>query len=411
MKLYEDLLNRNLIDNISSEELINKLNNEKLTFYLGTDPTADSLHIGHYCVFAVAKRLASAGHNPIILVGGSTGLIGDPRPSSERPMITKETLEYNYNALRKQVGTLIPNATFVNNLDWTKEINVLDFLRDFGKYYTVNYMLSKDTVKSRLDVGISYTEFSYMILQGLDYNFLYNNYNCTLQIGGSDQWGNMVSGLDLIKKISNKDNDANIFTIPLITKKDGTKFGKSEGGAIWLDKNKTSSYELYQFLINVEDEKVIEYLKKLTFLSLEEINKIEENFIKEPEKREAQRILAKEIIVDLHGAFEYDSAVKISKSLFSGEINKLSEIELIEAFKNIDNITINEDVNILDLLILSKSASSKREAKEFVSAGSISINGNKETDIEKVITKNDTLYNKYIVIRRGKKKYTLAILN
>ena len=407
MKLYDKLVWRGLINDISSPELEKKLNEGGLTFYIGTDPTGDSLHIGHYSSFLVAKRLKEAGHNPILLVGGATGLIGDPKPNAERAMITKEQLEYNYKKLRKQVEDIF-GFEVVNNYDWSKDINFIDYLRDYGKFFNINYMLSKETVKRRLDIGITYTEFSYMIMQSLDFLWLFENKGCTLQIGGQDQWGNITSGIELIRKKTGK--EAYGFTMPLITKADGTKFGKSEGKAIWLDREKTSPYEWYQFLINSEDEKVIEYLKKLTFLSREEIESLEASLKENPELRLPHKALAREVITFLFGSEDYDEALKISEALFSGNIKSLTEKELASALSNIEPFEVDSDINIVDLLVEGKVASSKREAREFVTNGSITINEQKFTDVNQVITKKDSLFDKFLVIRRGKKKYYLGII-
>ena len=407
MKLYDELVWRGLINDISSPELEKKLNEGGLTFYIGTDPTGDSLHIGHYSSFLVAKRLKEAGHNPILLVGGATGLIGDPKPNAERAMITKEQLEYNYKKLRKQVEDIF-GFEVVNNYDWSKDINFIDYLRDYGKFFNINYMLSKETVKRRLDIGITYTEFSYMIMQSLDFLWLFENKGCTLQIGGQDQWGNITSGIELIRKKTGK--EAYGFTMPLITKADGTKFGKSEGKAIWLDREKTSPYEWYQFLINSEDEKVIEYLKKLTFLSREEIESLEASLKENPELRLPHKALAREVITFLFGSEDYDEALKISEALFSGNIKSLTEKELASALSNIEPFEVDSDINIVDLLVEGKVASSKREAREFVTNGSITINEQKFTDVNQVITKKDSLFDKFLVIRRGKKKYYLVII-
>ena len=406
MKLYDDLKWRGLIQDISDETLIDKLNNESLTFYIGTDPTADSMHIGHYSSFLISKRLAKAGHKPILLIGGGTGLIGDPKPTSERPMISKEEVEKNIEGLTRQAKEIF-GFEVVNNYDWIKDINVIDFLRDYGKYFNINYMINKDHVKSRMDVGITYCEFSYMILQALDFLYLYETKNCVLQVAGSDQWGNITSGIELIRKRLGK--DAYGMVMPLITDSNGVKFGKTEGNALWLDINKTSSYEMYQYLINLEDSMIIEYLKKLTFLSKEEIEELEKENDKSPEKRIAHKALAKEIITDLHGSDEYESALKISESLFSGSIDKLSEKEIEDAFKGIEPFTISSDTNIVDLLVDNKICSSKREAREFINNNSITMNGTKINDLEYVISKDKLLYDKYIIVRRGKKKYFVGI--
>ena len=299
MNLFEELKWRGLIHNITDEKIIDKINNDKLTFYLGTDPTGDSLHVGHLLVFIFAKRLEKYGHKPIFLIGGATGSIGDPKPNAERKLLTKEQLNYNANSLYKQVERLF-KCKMVNNYDWTYNIDILTFLRNYGKFFNVNYMINKDTVKSRLDSGISYTEFSYQILQALDFEHLFVQEGCTLQIGGQDQWGNITSGLELIRKIHGADAEAYGVTVPLFTKSDGTKFGKTEGGAIWLDAKKTTPYAFYQFWINTPDSDVIKELKQFTFLSKEEIEKIEESFNKEPHLRVAQKALAKEMTIMIH---------------------------------------------------------------------------------------------------------------
>lgn len=405
MNLYEDLKWRGLIQDISDEELINKLNNEKLTFYIGTDPTADSMHIGHYSSFLISKRLAKYGHKPILLVGGATGLIGDPKPTAERPMITKEAVEHNIKGLTKQAKEIF-GFEVVNNYDWTKDINVIDFLRDYGKYFNVGYMLAKDKVRSRMETGITYAEFSYMILQALDFLHLYETKNCVLQVAGSDQWGNITAGIELIRKKTDK--TAYGMVMPLVTDSNGVKFGKTEGNALWLDKNKTSSYELYQYLVNLEDSMIISYLKKLTFLSREEIEEIEAKHNEHPELREAHKILAREIITDLHGKEEYEKAVRISEALFKGNFSDLSNEELGEAFKGNEVKDIELNKNILDLLVEMNVATSKRQAREFISGNSIEIKGEKVKDLDKIVTEQDLINNTFLIIKRGKKNYYVA---
>lgn len=405
MNLYEDLKWRGLIQDISDEELINKLNNEKLTFYIGTDPTADSMHIGHYSSFLISKRLAKYGHKPILLVGGATGLIGDPKPTAERPMITKEAVEHNIKGLTKQAKEIF-GFEVVNNYDWTKDINVIDFLRDYGKYFNVGYMLAKDKVRSRMETGITYAEFSYMILQALDFLHLYETKNCVLQVAGSDQWGNITAGIELIRKKTDK--TAYGMVMPLVTDSNGVKFGKTEGNALWLDKNKTSSYELYQYLVNLEDSMIISYLKKLTFLSREEIEEIEAKHNEHPELREAHKILAREIITDLHGKEEYEKAVRISEALFKGNFNDLSNEELGEAFKGNELKEIELNKNILDVLVEMNVATSKRQAREFISGNSIEIKGEKVKELDKTITEQDLINNTFLIIKRGKKNYYIA---
>ena len=402
MTLFEDLKWRGLIKDITSPELEEKLNKGGMTFYIGTDPTADSMHIGHLSSFLITKRLKDAGHHPILLVGGGTGLIGDPKATCERDRTPREVIEKNYLGLRKQVEDIF-GFEVVNNLDWYQDINMIDFLRDYGKYFSINYMLDKDTVRKRLESGISFTEFSYMILQAIDFLHLHQTKGVDLQVAGSDQWGNITAGVDLIKKATG--DTVYAFTMPLVTDSRGVKFGKSEGNALWLDKNKTSSYELYQFLVNVEDSMVIDYLKIYTFLSKEEIEKYAEVNQNEPHLRLAHKKLAEEIITFLHGHEEYEKAVHISESLFKGNIKELSKDELIDASKNMDSYTLDEDMNLVDLLVNANITSSKREAREFITNNSISINGEKVNDLEFIVTKENALYQEFTIIRKGKKKY------
>lgn len=402
MKLFDELKWRGLINDISSTDLEEKLNAGGITFYIGTDPTGDTLHIGHYSSFLIAKRLKDAGHYPILLVGGGTGLIGDPKPNTERPMITKEQLDYNYKKLRKQVEELF-GFEVVNNYDWMKDIHFIDYLRDYGKYFNLNYMLAKETVKSRMDIGITYTEFSYMILQALDFLHLYEHKDCVLQVGGQDQWGNITAGIELIRKKLGK--EAYGFTMPLITKADGTKFGKSEGNAIWLDKEQTSSYEMYQFLVNSEDEKVVDYLKKLTFLNKEVIDELEEKVKTEPFRREAQKVLGREVVTFLHGEAEYEKAVKITNALFKGNLKDLSQNEVADAIKGFEIIDVKDGLNLVDCLVDANIASSKREAREWISGNSIQVNGEKISDVDYIVDKNQSIYKDYSIIKRGKRNY------
>ncbi len=406
MKCFEDLKWRGLVKDISSPELEDKLNNEKLTFYIGTDPTADSMHIGHFSSFLIATRLAKYGHKPILLVGGATGLIGDPKPSQERKMITREEVNKNVAGLTKQAHDIF-GFDVVNNYDWTKDISVIDFLRDYGKYINVNYMLDKDIIKRRLESGITFCEFAYTLLQGLDFVTLNKNYGVTLQVAGSDQWGNITTGIELSRKMEGPELFG--MTMPLVLDANGVKFGKTEGNALWLDKNKTSSYELFQYLINTDDACVIDYLKKLTFLSKEKIESIEEKQKEHPEDRIAQYSLAREVITFLHGEEEYNKALKISKDLFSGNIKDLTLDEIKDGFKDVPSFDITENMTLIDLLVNNNIASSKREAREFISAGSISINGEKETEETKIIDSSYAIDGEVVVIRRGKKKYYLGI--
>ena len=396
MTLFEDLKWRGLIKDISSPELEEKLNKGGMTFYIGTDPTADSLHVGHLSSFLISKRLKDAGHHPILLVGGGTGMIGDPRPTQ---------VNHNFEELKKQVEKIF-GFEVVNNYDWIKDINVLDFLRDYGKFFNINYMLDKDIIRRRLDSGITYTEFSYMILQALDFKYLHEHKGVNLQCAGSDQWGNITAGIDLIRKSTG--DEVYGFTMPLVTDSQGHKFGKSEGNALWLDKEKTSSYELYQFFVNVEDSMVIDYLKIYTFLSKEEIEELEIKNKEHPELREAHKALAREIITFLHGKEEYDKAVDLADHLFNNKFNDLSKKDIEALFKGQEIKEVEVGLNIVDLLLNMEIVKSKREAREFIQAGAISINGEKVVNIETIINENMFIENTYIVVKRGKKNYYIG---
>ena len=400
MTLVEELKWRGLIKDISSPELEEKLNKGGLTFYIGTDPTADSLHVGHLSSFLISKRLKEAGHHPILLVGGGTGMIGDPRPTTERAMISKEEVRHNFESLKAQVEKIF-GFEVVNNNEWYKDINVIDFLRDYGKFFNINYMLDKDIIRRRLDSGITYTEFSYMILQALDFKWLHENKGVDLQCAGSDQWGNITAGIDLIRKSTG--DEVYGFTMPLVTDSQGKKFGKSEGNALWLDKEKTSSYKLYQFFTNVEDSMVIDYLKIYTFLPKEEIEEYERKNNEHPELREAHKALAREIITFLHGKEEYEKAVNLANHLFNNKFTDLSKKDIEELFGNEDIKEVEANQNILDLVVALGAASSKREAREFISNGAISINGEKVTDINTIVDNSMFIEDTYIVVKRGKK--------
>ena len=393
MTFFEELKWRGLVKDISSPDLEEKLNNESLTFYWGTDPTADSLHLGHYSSLVTAKRLMLHGHKPILLVGGATGLIGDPRPTAEREIISKETVEKNIEGLKRQVTRLLDNkAEVVNNYDWTKNVTFLDFLRDIGKYINVNYMLNKDIISRRLESGITYAEFSYTLLQGFDFLHLFKNKNCTLQAAGSDQWGNITTGIELIRKIEGV--EAYGFTMSLILDKTGKKFGKSEGNALWLDKEKTSPYLIYQYLLNSDDSKVIEYLKVFTFLNKEEIDALEKKVKTEPEKREAQKTLAYEVVKDLHGVEEAEKAKKTSEEVFTkGYSSEGMPSETIE---------YKDNMNLMDILVMTKITTSKSEARRLIIGNGISVNNEKELNPERIFTKEEI---NDLIISKGKKTH------
>ena len=408
MTLFEDLKWRGLIKDIAGEEadLQKTLDGSSFSFYWGTDPTADSLHLGHYSSLCMAKRLANAGHHPILLCGGATGRIGDPRPTAEREIISEEKVTANINGIRSQISRLVPTAELVDNYDWMKGYEFLNFLRDIGKYINVNYMLDKDIIRRRLETGITFAEFSYMLLQGYDFLHLFEAKNCIMQVAGSDQWGNITTGVDLIRK--KLDKTAYAFTMPLILDSTGKKFGKSEGNALWLDKDKTSPYEIYQYLINTDDGKVEEYLKVFTFLSREEIEKIMAEQKEHPETRVAQKTLAWEVVKDLHGKDEADNAVNVSVKLFQGDFSGLSVADIKTGMKSVPGFDLKESSPLIDVLVNNKIASSRREAREFLKANAITVNGIVETDENKVIGKDLAIGGEIVIIRRGKKKYYIG---
>ena len=409
MTNWEELQWRGLVKDVAGENIEDLINNKSITFYWGTDPTADSLHLGHYSSLVTAKRLMKMGHNPILLCGGATGRIGDPRPTAEREIISIDVLNHNIECIRKQIDTIFDgNAKLVNNYDWFKGYEFLDFLRDVGKYINVNYMLNKDIINRRLETGITYAEFSYMLIQGYDFLNMYRKMNCVMQVEGSDQWGNITTGIDLIRKIDGK--EAYAFTMPLILDSNGKKFGKSEGNALWLDKDKTSSYALYQYLINTDDAKVLEYLKVFTFLTPEEILDVMDRHNKEPHLRIAQETLAKCIITDLRGEEEYTKARDISKALFSEDIKNLSSEDIVNSLSGVKNVLVYEG-NIVDVLVDAKVFSSKREARELITGNALSINNKKVNDVNYIISKNDLIDNMIVVIKKGKKNYFIGKFN
>ncbi|MCM3798202.1 tyrosine--tRNA ligase [Caldibacillus thermoamylovorans] len=417
MDLLEDLQYRGLINQITDEGGLKKLlAEESIKLYCGFDPTADSLHIGHLLPILILRRFQLAGHQPIALVGGATGLIGDPSgKKAERTLNAKETVENWVESIKGQLSRFLDfdskenPATMANNYDWTGKMDVITFLRDVGKNFGLNYMLAKDTVQSRLETGISFTEFSYMILQSLDFLKLYETENCRLQIGGSDQWGNITAGLELIRK-THEEAKAFGLTVPLVTKADGTKFGKTEGNAVWLDPEKTTPYEFYQFWINTEDRDVVNYLKYFTFLSHEEIEELAKATAEQPEKRLAQKALAEDVTKLVHGEAALKQAIRISEALFSGNIKELNGAEIEQGFKDVPSFTNTEaEANLVDLLVAAKISPSKRQAREDIQNGAIYINGDRVTDVQYVLGDSDKIEGKFTIIRRGKKKYYLII--
>ncbi len=409
MTNWEELIWRGLVKDVAGDNIEDKINNESVTFYWGTDPTAPSLHIGHYSSLVTAKRLMKMGHKPILLCGGATGRIGDPRPTAEREIISIDTLNNNIVGIKKQIDKLFGGkAKLVDNYDWFKGYEFLDFLRDIGKYINVNYMLDKDIINRRLETGITYAEFSYMLIQGYDFLNMYQKMDCIMQVEGSDQWGNITTGIDLIKKVLGR--QAYAFTMPLILDASGNKFGKSEGNALWLDKEKTSSYELYQYLINTDDSMVEHYLKVFTFLTPDEIIDTMKKHNEEPHLRIAQKELARCIITDIHGEEEYKIAKHISECLFSSEIKELKASDIISSFKGVPTFKLKSGTTLIEVLVNNNICSSRRETREMLSTGAISINNEKVSDENMIIDENLAIDKQVIVIRKGKKKYYIAMI-
>ncbi|WP_271852273.1 tyrosine--tRNA ligase [Planococcus maritimus] len=411
--LIEDLNWRGLLYQQTDEEgMASVLDQEKISLYCGVDPTADSMHIGHIVPLLTLRRFQLHGHRPILLVGGATGMIGDPSGrNEERQLQTTEQIDRNVDSIKKQMEQIFDfqtenGAKMVNNRDWIDGMSVIEFLRDFGKLISVNYMLAKDSVASRLEGGISFTEFSYTLIQAIDFNHLYNEYNCRVQIGGSDQWGNITSGLEVIRKTHEEEAKAFGITIPLVTKADGTKFGKTAGGAIWLDARKTSPYEFYQFWINTADADVVKYLKIFTFLEKEQIEALAESVETEAHLRKAQTVLAEEMTKLIHGEEALLDAQRITKALFSGDLKSLSADEMKAAFKDVPSVEMPKLAKpIVDLIVDGKVSPSKRQAREDITNGAISINGEKIRDLEYVVDEKDRLDDEFAIVRRGKKKY------
>ena len=412
--LFQELKERGLVYQTTDEDaLVKHLNEESVKLYVGFDPTADSLHIGHLLPILMLRRFQQHGHVPIALVGGGTGMIGDPSfKDQERQLNTLETVQNWSQSIKNQLSRFIDfdneenPAIIANNYEWLGKLSMIDFLRDVGKNFTINYMMSKESVKRRIETGISYTEFAYQLLQAYDFLKLYDNYGCLLQLGGSDQWGNITSGIELIRR--ERDVQGFALTMPLITKADGTKFGKSEGNAVWLDAEKTTPYEFYQFWINTDDRDVIKFLKYFTFLSLDEIAEIEKEFTAAPETRVAQKALAKEMTTLVHGKEAYEQAVHISQALFSGNIKELSISEIKQGFKGVPSYTVPQDADLklLEVLVASGLVQSKRQAREDLQNGAIYINGDRVQDLEYQLSDEDKIGD-IVVLRRGKKKYFL----
>ena len=409
MNLFDDLKWRGLIGQTAGDNIEDAINKGGLTFYIGVDPTGKSIHAGNLLAIIGAMRLARAGHHPIILVGGATGMIGDPSgKNAERNLLDADTTKDNASRINAQLKKLLPDAVFVNNYDWVSNMNVITFLRDYGKFLTVNYMMAKESVKKRIETGISYTEFSYQVLQALDYLHLYQTHNCRLQIGGQDQWGNITSGFELIRKSLGEDANVYCLTFPLLLKADGTKFGKTAGGAVWLDPELTSPYKFYQFWLSVADDEVVSRLEQFTFLSKEEIDDIEAKWNEAREQRYAQKMLAKEVTLLVHGEEGLEKAMRITDAVFNGDVTKLSKDEIEDAFKDDKVVEVSEEMNVVDLLAYSGLAQSKSDARKLVQGGGVSVNGEKITDIAFLVKKENAIDNTYSFIKKGKKNHCLV---
>ncbi|MFA6830082.1 MAG: tyrosine--tRNA ligase [Bacilli bacterium] len=413
MNIFDDLERRGLLDNFSDRKKIEELLETPHTIYCGFDPSAKSLQLGNFIMITILQRLQKAGHKVIAVLGGATGMIGDPSgKKSERKFLNRDQVMDNANSIGNQLSKYIDTTDsskgiIVNNYDWWSKIDVITFLRDYGKNFQINYMLSKDIVKSRLDVGISYAEFSYMILQSGDFAKLYEDYGCNIQIGGGDQWGNLTSALDFVRRKDGDQIPCEVFTFKLITDSNGKKFGKSENGALYLDPTMTSPYHIYQYFMNVSDTDVLRYMYIFDQRDISEIDAIYKNHLEHPELRNGQKELARVIVTSLHGSQAADQCQKMSQALFKDDFNGLSAEELSDLTEGLNVVSSTDSISLLDALISSKLASSRREAREFVSAGAVKVNGIKIDDLNYTIDASKALDGGYVFIKRGKKLYSV----
>ncbi len=410
MNFIEELEWRGLVKDCTDREGLEKQLEKPTTIYCGFDPTADSLHVGHLQQILLLRRYQQAGHQPIALCGGFTGMIGDPRPTTERKLLTHEEVLHNADCIREQLAHFLSfegdNAAIMeNNNNWLGSMTLLDYLRDYGKLFNVSYMLQKDTIKKRLDSGISYTEFSYTILQAIDWLQLYKRHNCQIQIGGSDQWGNLTTGTELIRKVVG--DNAGIFgiTSPLITKSDGSKFGKSEGKNVWLDPKRTNAYEFYQFWVNTPDSDIIDYLKRLSFATPEKIMEIEQAMAEHPEERAGQKLLAAELTELVHGKEGLEKALRITETFFRGNIMDLPAEEIKEGLADAKKTQVEDGVLLIDALVAAEICKSKGEARKLIQQGSVSVNGEKKTALDTVLLKKDAVSEEFTILKKGKKNY------
>ena len=413
MDFIEELQWRGLVKDVTDLDGLKETLKQPVTIYCGFDPTADSLHVGHLQQIILLRRYQKAGHRPIALCGGFTGMIGDPRPTTERKLLTHEEVLHNAECIKDQLAKFLSfdgdnGAIMENNNNWLGSMKLLDYLRDYGKLFNVSYMLQKDTIKKRLESGISYTEFSYTIMQAMDWLHLYKTYNCRIQIGGSDQWGNLTTGMELIRKVLGDDAKPYGITSPLITKSDGSKFGKSEGRNIWLDPARTSAYEFYQFWLNTPDADVIDYLKRLSFRTPEEITALETSLAEHPEYREAQKALAEELTRIVHGEEGLAKALKITETFFRGNIMDLTPQEMREGLADAQKVAVADGVTLIDALVEAGVSRSKSDARKLIQQGSISVNGVKTAEIDRVLTKAEAVDESFSILRKGKKNYIVV---
>ena len=410
MEFLEELKWRGLVKDCTDVDGLRERLKEPAVIYCGFDPTADSLHVGHLQQILLLRRYQKAGHTPIALCGGFTGMIGDPRPTTERKLLTHEEVMHNAECIREQLAHFLSfegdNAAIMeNNNNWLGQMTLLDYLRDFGKLFNVSYMLQKDTIRKRLDSGISYTEFSYTILQAMDWLKLYERHNCIIQIGGSDQWGNLTSGTELIRKVRGEETQVFGITSPLITRSDGSKFGKSEGKNIWLDPQKTNAYEFYQFWLNTADADIVDYLKRLSFRTPEEIAELAEAVRTAPEKREAQKALAEELTVLVHGEEGLASAKRITETFFRGSIMDLSADELRAGLSDAPKCAVEEGLGLISAMVRAGASKSNSEARKLIQQGSVQVNGVRVTDIGAVLTREEAIDHDFTILKKGKKNY------
>lgn len=409
MDFLDELAWRGLLKDATNIEGLRERLKKPIVLYCGFDPTAKSLHVGHLQQLILLKRYQREGHHPIALLGGGTGMIGDPRPTTERQLLSDETLQNNLDSIAVQVRRILSSddnpVRVINNRDWLEKLSIFDFLRDYGKHFSIATMLAKETISSRLETGISFTEFSYTILQAIDFLKLFETEHCQLQIGGSDQWGNLVSGTELIRRVHGSEHEVFAVTSPLIMRSDGQKFGKSEGANIWLNEEETDAYTFYQYWVNIPDADVADFMRRLSMKSITEIEAILSEWEKAPHKRFAQIELAKELTLLVHGQKGLDSALRITEALFSGQLEGLALSEIESAFAQATKRELTEAKVLVDALVDTQIIQSKREARQLIREGAIWVNGKKIMTEDYLVDKTQAFGGHLTIIRRGKKTY------